>query len=433
MRGWRKVFPNAWYVAVREFRARVRSRSFVMGTVLLAVIAFVTSQAPIILDYLMSSKQTELAIVTQATDLPSDTRLLLLGQLNGSGGQTGNEPFIVTWVPASEAAQAGTDLEGGRYNALLLIDRTASTGNLAFTLRTDMATDGATVRSIGSAATALALDDIATRAGTSFGAVLQTRFVVQPVAGTGQTHNVSGQASSSIMSTLLVVLIFMAIVTYGTWVAMSVAEEKGSRVMELMLNAATPLQLLPGKVLGNGVAGLLQYGVIIGAVMAGMLAQGPVSRFVLGRSSGGLDLAGLTPEVFLAFLILFVTGFLLYALLYAALGSLVSRQEDVQSATAPLMWTVMAGYFLSIFAIQAIEEPWVKALSFVPFFSPYVMLARVAAGSVAVWEFVLAMVLMAAAIVVALVVAARIYSSGVLLYGQRLGLRQILKAARVSR
>ncbi|MGZ6266134.1 MAG: ABC transporter permease, partial [Candidatus Limnocylindrales bacterium] len=114
-------------------------------------------------------------------------------------------------------------------------------------------------------------------------------------------------------------------------------------------------------------------------------------------------------------------------------GSLISRQEDVQSATSPLMMLIMIGYFLSIFGLQAINETWVKLLSFVPFFSPYLMLARVSVGHVEIWEFALSVVFLLVAIAIALVLAARIYSAGVLLYGQRVGLRQILKAARVSR
>jgi ABC-2 type transport system permease protein len=83
--------------------------------------------------------------------------------------------------------------------------------------------------------------------------------------------------------------------------------------------------------------------------------------------------------------------------------------------------------------LQAIDETWVKVASFLPFFSPYMMLARVSTGHVEIWEFGLAVVLLLASIVVALFVAARIYSAGVLLYGQRVGLRQLLRMARVSR
>ena len=88
----------------------------------------------------------------------------------------------------------------------------------------------------------------------------------------------------------------MAIITYGMWVAMSVAEEKGSRVMELMLNATTPLQMLAGKVIGNGAAGLTQYGIILAAVVGGLLAQGPIHQVVLGSGSG-TPFGGLEPVV----------------------------------------------------------------------------------------------------------------------------------------
>jgi ABC-2 type transport system permease protein len=225
----------------------------------------------------------------------------------------------------------------------------------------------------------------------------------------------------------------MAIITYGTWVAMSVAEEKGSRVMELMLNAATPTQMLAGKVVGNGAAGLTQYGVTILAALAGLWAQGPIREIVFGKAGSVGPPSGLSPVVLAAFIALFLLGFILYALLYAALGSLVSRQEDVQSATSPLMMLIMSGYFIAIFGLSAINETWVVVLSYVPFFTPYLMLARVAVGHVEWWEFTLAIGIMLATIAAALFVAARIYSAGVLLYGQRVGLRQVLKAARVSR
>jgi ABC-2 type transport system permease protein len=202
--------------------------------------------------------------------------------------------------------------------------------------------------------------------------------------------------------------------------------------MELMLNATTPLQMLTGKVVGNGAAGLTQYGAILFAIVVGLLAQGPIHKLVVGTDAAA-PFGGLGPVVLVAFAILFVLGFLMYSLLYAALGSLVSRQEDVQSATSPLMTLIMIGYFMSVVGLQSIDETWVKVASFVPFFSPYLMLARVSAGHVEIWEFALSVLLLLVSIAVALFVAARIYSAGGLLYGQRVGLRQLFKMARVSR
>jgi ABC-2 type transport system permease protein len=434
VKGWRTLFPNAWYVAVREFRSRARSRSFVLGTILLALVSFAATQLPVLIDFSMSTSQTKVAVVVRAADMPADSQALLDGQLNGQSSDPGaHKSFVLTWLPAEELAAAQAGLERRDYGALLIIDRDASTGDLAFTLRTDAPGDGPAIKSARVALASLVIEDRLVRAGTST-AALRAPFslTVAPVSATSAGTNMSTEISTSLLSTGLIVLIFMAIITYGVWVAMSVAEEKGSRVMELMLNATTPLQMLAGKMMGNGGAGLTQYGIILAAVVGGLVLQGPIHKAVVGTESG-TAFGGLSPLVLGAFVVLFVLGFTLYSLLYAALGSLVSRQEDVQSATSPLMMLIMVGYFMSVIGLQAIDETWVKVASFVPFFSPYLMLARVSAGHVEVWEFALAVLLLAISCAAALVVAARIYSAGVLLYGQRVGLAQIVRAVRVSR
>ena len=432
MNSWRSLLPNAWYVAVREFRGRVRTRSFAAGTLILMAIGFGVTLIPVVIDVAMSQSQTKVAVVASAANLPSDAQNLLTSAIDQSSADTGSIELI--WLAPSAASQAETDLKAGTYAALLTIDR-ASDGSLAFGLRTDMPADGRQVAAIRTALPLLAVEDRLHQSGTSLAGVAAVKLDVQPVnpGEASKSNNLSTQISGTLLTTGLVVLIFMAIVTYGMWVSMSVAEEKGSRVMELMLNATTPLQMLTGKVLGNGAAGLLQYGLILASVLVGVVAQGPIRQRFLG-GSGSTDLfAGLSPAVFVWFLILFVGGFLFYSLLYAALGSLVSRQEDVQSATSPLTAIVMLGYFVSIGAINGVNEVWIKIASYIPFFSPYLMLSRIANGNAAPWELALTVVLLVLAIAVALVVAARIYSAGVLLYGQRVGLIQILKMARVAR
>jgi ABC-2 type transport system permease protein len=438
MNGWRTLFPNAWYIAIREYRGRARSRSFVVGTIILAALAFAATQAPILIDVVAGGSQTKIDVVVRATGLPSDAQTVLDLALNGTpaAGANQHKGFDFTWLTSDQLSAAQKDLEGGKFTALLIVDRDPSSHDLTFTLKTDIPADGRQAQLIANAVTSLSIEDRLVRAGTSTAAVLApTQWQVVPVNSSSSTpvNSLNQEISSTLLSTGLVVLIFMAIITYGTWVAMSVAEEKGSRVMELMLNATTPLQMLAGKVIGNGAAGLTQYGAVIGAVLVGLVVQGPLRQGVLGGSDSGASITGLTVPLLAAFMVLFALGFLLYALLYAALGSLVSRQEDVQSATSPLMIIVMVGYFLSIAAVQAVTDTWVVILSFVPFFSPYLMLARVAGGHVELWEFGLCVVLMLVSIAVALFLAARIYSAGVLLYGQRVGLRQLLKMARVSR
>jgi len=200
----------------------------------------------------------------------------------------------------------------------------------------------------------------------------------------------------------------------------------------VMLNAATPGEMLAGKVFGVGGAGLTQLAAIVLPAAVVVALQVPLTRLVLGEDAADTPLAGLTPGILVAFVVFFLLGFVLTALVYAAAGSLVSRQEDVQQVALPMLMISFVAYFAAFFASGAPGAAWVAPLSWVPFFSPYLMLTRLVTGSVPAWELALAVGLLVAAILVALVAAARIYAAGVLLYGQRPTLGSVVRAARRS-
>jgi ABC-2 type transport system permease protein len=128
-----------------------------------------------------------------------------------------------------------------------------------------------------------------------------------------------------------------------------------------------------------------------------------------------------------------VLGFLLYGVLYAAAGSLVSRQEDVQAAVMPLALVSTAAYLIAVYAgtgLLDIRDDWIAVVAQVPFISPFLMLSRIAAGETTALEVALAIGLLVVAIGVALWLAARLYAAGVLLYGQRPGIRSLWRLAR---
>lgn len=153
--------------------------------------------------------------------------------------------------------------------------------------------------------------------------------------------------------------------------------------------------------------------------------------------AGGLSLpTGLTPAILLIFSVYFVLGFLLYAVLIAAAGSLVSRQEDVSQVITPMTLVSTAGYLIGMYASIGIVDaraPWVVSLSWVPFLSPYMIFGRLSAGEAGPVDIVGTVALMVVTIAAAAWVAARIYSAGVLMYGQRPGLRRMWKALREAR
>jgi ABC-2 type transport system permease protein len=141
-------------------------------------------------------------------------------------------------------------------------------------------------------------------------------------------------------------------------------------------------------------------------------------------------LVGLSAGLLAAYGVFFLLGFVLFALIYAAMGSFVSRPDDLQTLSLPLSLLATVGYLTAIVALGGGSGPWVTLASFLPPFSPFVMLARVMVSAVEPWQVALSIGILVASIAVVAVVASRMYAAGVLLYGQRPGIRAFVAAAR---
>jgi len=413
-------------VAGREYRVRVRSRAFAISTLVLAVVATIAALAPLAIRAL--ERDSVVRIAASAPDARSAelTVRSLDMVLNGGTGldPSGTPVYQFELVEPADVPAARQQVAAGTFDGLLLLTY-GPEERLDFEYVTaNPASRQAILFQLVAVAVAASI-----RADEARG-LIGDFVVTDAVPGDAPGGSELDTASRQILATILVMLVFVTSVTYGMWVATSVAEEKSSRVMELMLNAATPGEMLAGKVLGVGGAGLTQLAAIVLPAAAVVVLQGPLARLVLGENANDTPLAGLTPGILVAFVAFFLLGFVLTALVYAAAGSLVSRQEDVQQVALPMLMLSFAAYFAAFFASGAPGAAWVAPLSWVPFFSPYLMLTRLVTGSVPPWELALAVGLLVAAILVALVAAARIYTAGVLLYGQRPTLTGVVRAAR---
>ncbi|GEL95233.1 ABC transporter permease [Cellulomonas composti] len=213
------------------------------------------------------------------------------------------------------------------------------------------------------------------------------------------------------------ILLFISLMTAGQLVAQGVVEEKSSRVVELLLATLRPAQLMAGKVLGIGVVGLIQVGLVVGS--------GAATASVLGLlDSSALDL-GTTALWALAW---FVVGFATYALVLGALGALVSRQEDVGSVIGPVTTLMIIPYVIGVSIL-----PWDPTnalatwLSYVPFCAPMLMPIRIALGAATTAEALLALAISLAIIPALVWLAGRIYAGAVLHSGGRMKIRDALR------
>lgn len=209
------------------------------------------------------------------------------------------------------------------------------------------------------------------------------------------------------------VVFFMVAITYGQQIAVSVIEEKQSRIVEILMTAVPARAIMAGKVVGNSAMALGQVAMVAGAVLLGMQVNGDVLP---------LDGLGL-PLVW--FVGLFGVGFVMIAALYAAAASLVSRQEDVGQASMPVVLMVMIPYF-AVIAFNDDPDA-LRIMSFVPFCAPVAVPLRVFLGQGQAWEHVLSAALLVVATAAAVWFAAHVYERSILRTGKALRWREAVR------
>ncbi|HUS14364.1 MAG TPA: ABC transporter permease [Chloroflexia bacterium] len=434
------TWANIGLIVAREYRERVRKRSFAVATAAIAILALAGTFAPAVIQAIgQGDAQTRLVVLNSAGPVagmePPALVAYLDSSLNARGpeAKAGKPPFIVAPAAPADAAVLEKQVREHTLDSVLVIGRGAD-GDVTFRYTTKREGQHASSVQLRQTLNALAASDRLQRAGLS---VAQQQQAFRPadfklVSTSNNTFNngksVSENLTNYAITTAMVVLLFTMIAMYGGWIAGGVVEEKSTRIMEIMINAATPEQLMAGKILGVGAAALTQMGALIVPALVGILLQGPVNQLLLGTSTPeAVTITGASVSLLLWSGLFFLLGFALYGALYAGLGSLVSRPEEVSQAVAPLQFVLLPGYILGVAALPAINEPWVRGLSFVPLFTPTLMIARIGVGQVAAWEILLAVALLLVSIVAAVLVAARLYRNGVLHYGQRLGVLAVLR------
>ena len=386
-------------VAGREIRTRLRSKSFRWITGLLLLLVVGGGLALHLATGSPTAKHVALVPGTAA----------MAPALEAAGAATGTHLATVA-VPDEAAARADV-LDGtvaaaltgtpGRFTVLVKSELDPTLSALLTEVRRQAAF-AAVVTQLGG--------DPATVSGQLAAATLDVQ-AMQPSPAREPAQLVAGSLAG--------ILLFIALQTSAQLVAQGVVEEKSSRVVELLLSAIRPWQLMAGKVIGIGVIGLIQVVVLVAGAAGTATATGLVdpARIGLGATAAWA-------------LVWFVVGFVMYALVLAALAALVSRQEDVGAVTAPVVMAMIVPYVIGVsLGVQDPTSPVVVWLSYIPFASPLVMPIRVALGGVPTWQVLGSLAISAALIPFLVWGAGRIYSNAVLRMGARVRLQDALHAA----
>jgi ABC-2 type transport system permease protein len=370
-------------VAMREIRERLRSKAFIASTLLILALLAVSA----VIGRLFDPQRT----FDYAVTAPAPPGLVVA--LEGAA-----EPFDDAKVKLRtvESAAAGRKLlDDGKVDALLIL----STDRLVFRKNVD--------------AQVAAVADSAVRA-------VRNELPPEPELTTATLHLPDDEPGDAALLVAYAgsLLLFMSLAFYGQWVVSGVVEEKSNRVVEVILSAVRPRDLLAGKVIGIGSLGFVQLVLVVGFAAALLLAgvfDAPASL--------GADVALVVPW--------FVLGYALYAVAYAIAGALAGNQQGAETAAQPVTYALLAVYFASYIVLAAdAEGPLASFLTVFPLTAPLVLPARSALVGVPLWQHALAIVLVLAAIYALVRFAGRVYALGLLHGGSGLGLRAAWRIAR---
>ena len=225
---------------------------------------------------------------------------------------------------------------------------------------------------------------------------------------------------------IMIFALYMVILLYGQMVAMSVATEKSSRAMELLITSAKPINMMFGKVLAACMAGLVQLVAIFGSA----LVFYNVNKSYWGDNGIIDSIFNIPPELFVYMLVFFLLGFLIYAFLYGAISSTVSKLEDINTAVQPVTFLFLFGFMVVMFSMSSgnVDNILMQICSYIPFTSPMAMFTRIAMSTVPWYEIAISIGILVASTFGIGILSAKIYRVGVLMYGTSPKIGNIIKA-----
>lgn len=436
-------------VVRREFISRVRTKAFVISTLLVPVMVVVLLAAQVWLLAASLDTTTRIALVDgSAQNVGQRISQVLNAQTLGSGAD--EKPRYEVEVFAADGqvekmrdqliakVDANTDAQGSgseSWDGVLVIDsNTLASGEAEY--YGDNVGSMTAMRSLESTLSQVLTTVRLAESGIDPAVVKKAMHPTDLDAVKVSGGEITGQsgAESFILAYVMAFILYIAVLLYGQQTMTSVIEEKTSRIMEVLASSLTPFQMLLGKVLGVGAAGLAQMAIWGGSI------------FILTTQSGHLAaLAGVSPDavaslpiptmplgLLIVFLVYFALGFLLYGALFAAIGSMCNTVQETQQYSTAVTMIIVVGFLAAFSMINNPTGALAMVLSFVPFFSPFTMPVRWSLTSVPWPQLVLSLALTVAALLACVWLAARIYRTGILMYGKKPSVKELWRWLRAD-
>lgn len=408
---------DTWVIARREFHERVRSKWFIVMTVLWPILMVGMIVAPA----LLGGKGTEGAKV-QIVDHTGELGETMSYQLG----------VMLKWnttiiAPSSDDEQLRKKIASGEINGYVVIPKDALDGGEIVYSGDNASNQSATIGFSG-VARSVVIGSRAKRAGMSEAdLLLLTRPINVSVRHTTGEEEGTAGIFAFLIGYMIAFLIYIAITLYGINVMRSVVTEKSTRIVELLVAATTPRAMMSGKIVGVGAAGLLQIAIWFGLGAVAISQQDAI----LGLFGAEPEAASMLPSLSAAqvgvTLLWFVVGYLFYSAMYAAVGAMVSSEQDSQQAQLPVTFLLLIAMISIPMVINDPRGQTAVIMSMVPFWTPMLMPLRFFLGSATLAQLGLSLAILVVSTYVAARAAGKIYRVGILMYGKRPSLREVVR------
>jgi ABC-2 type transport system permease protein len=402
------------------FIEQARKKSFIISTLIIYLLIIAAICIPSIID-IFSSKSVATSTDSPDTVYVIDSEKIISDNFSDFTAQLSGYKFILK--QPSDKSSLMDDVKNNDDKSLIILNFKNNSPAFDFYCKSD-----------GSGPDP---DDISLAVKTTYGKSIlsaggvSNSLIDKAFANVSYTRNTLGRGTFSGMigSFFVTILLFMAIYMYGYWVAMSIASEKTSRVMEILITSTKPSRIVIGKSLGMGVLGLCQLlGLVIVGVVSYRLAY--PENFELDGIS--LNLSNFSPFVIALIIIYFVFGFAFYSMIYAVCGATISKAEDIQQALTPATTLSGLSYAFAYMTMFSSDSKAAVAASLIPFSSPFAMPARALSASIPSWQLILSLLFLILTTVLMCGLSIKLYSSAVLHYGSRLKISELIHLSKAK-
>jgi ABC-2 type transport system permease protein len=411
---------NIWTLVQREYLERVRSRSFLIFTLLMPAFMAAIMLIPAKLEQMNSGGETQIVIVANNAQLATVVGHELGNQHSGDTSDDLGEHLkptlysiqVVTDTSDAERERLVQEVTDGKITGFLWLTDDAL-ANHKIVYSTKEAADFGQSRELRNAINTADTKQRLMQQGMNPKDIdaLLTPITLKTIR-IEKGHEGASATTVFITAFAMVMLLYSVVLIYGIAVMRSVIEEKSTRILEVLLSSVTSKELLAGKILGVGAVGLTQ--ILVWVIFAIVFS---VPGLVAAKSF--LGEVHVPVNAVVAFAIFFLLGYLLYSTMYAAIGSMVNTDQEAQQMQWPAMIPLILGVILINPIIQHPNSPLSFWLSMVPFFAPILMLLRILIEQPPIWQIVLCIGLMLATLYGLLGLSSRIYRVGILMYGKR--------------